>query len=71
MLYIYIYIFCRILFPIFKAAVIVELSEEEREKILSSSEFQNFFDRASRMMERAICETDVTFDYGRTEDVEG
>lgn len=54
-----------------ETAVIVELSEEEREKILSSSEFQNFFDRASRMMERAICETDVTFDYGRTEDVEG
>lgn len=51
--------------------VIVELSEDQKEKILSSSEFQYFFDRASRIIERAICETDVTFDYGKTEDVEG
>ena len=51
--------------------MIVELSEDQKEKILSSSEFQYFFDRASRIIERAICETDVTFDYGKTEDVEG
>ena len=51
--------------------VIVELSEEQKEKILSSPEFQHFLDRTSRIIERAICEKDVTFDYGKTEDVEG
>jgi dynein intermediate chain len=56
---------------LFKAPVTVELSEEQKEKILSSPEFQHFIDRASRIIERAICEKDVTFDYGKTEDVEG
>lgn len=33
-----------------------ELSEEERQQILSSDEFQKFFDRASRILERALTE---------------
>lgn len=55
---------------LFLAPAIVELSEEQKDKILSSAEFQHFLDRASRIIERAIYEKDVTFDYGRTEDVE-
>ncbi|CAB3988223.1 Hypothetical predicted protein, partial [Paramuricea clavata] len=47
------------------------MSEEQKEKILSSPEFQHFLDRTSRIIERAIYEKDVTFDYGKTEDVEG
>ncbi|CAB3990069.1 cytoplasmic dynein 1 intermediate chain 2 isoform X5, partial [Paramuricea clavata] len=54
-----------------KTPVIVEMSEEQKEKILSSPEFQHFLDRTSRIIERAIYEKDVTFDYGKTEDVEG
>lgn len=53
------------------APVIVELSEEQKEKILSSQAFANFLDRTSRIIERAIYEKDVTFDYGKTEDGEG
>ena len=53
------------------APAIVELSEEQKEKILSSPEFQHFLDRTSRIIERAIYEKDVTFDYGKTEDIEG
>ena len=49
----------------------MELSEEQKEKILSSPEFQHFLDRTSRIIERAIYEKDVTFDYGKTEDIEG
>ena len=56
---------------LFVASVVVELSEEQKEKILSSPEFQHFLDRTSRIIERAIYEKDVTFDYGKTEDVEG
>ena len=56
---------------VFVAPVVVELSEEQKEKILSSPEFHNFLDRASRIIERAIFEKDVTFDYGKTEDIEG
>ncbi|XP_046846120.1 cytoplasmic dynein 1 intermediate chain 2-like [Xenia sp. Carnegie-2017] len=54
-----------------KAPAVVELSDEQKEKILSSADFQSFLDRASRIIERAIFEKDVTFDYGQTEDVEG
>lgn len=53
------------------APAVVELSDEQKEKILSSADFQSFLDRASRIIERAIFEKDVTFDYGQTEDVEG
>ena len=56
---------------LFLAPTTVELSEEQKDKILSSPEFQHFIDRASRIIERAIYEKDVTFDYGKTEDVEG
>ncbi|XP_047239520.1 cytoplasmic dynein 1 intermediate chain 1 isoform X4 [Girardinichthys multiradiatus] len=51
-----------------------ELTEEERQQILHSSEFQSFFDCSIRVMERALAEdSDIFFDYsGRDlEDKEG
>lgn len=33
-----------------------ELSEEEKQQILASEPFQHFFDRASRIVERALTE---------------
>ncbi|XP_061616380.1 cytoplasmic dynein 1 intermediate chain 1 isoform X8 [Phyllopteryx taeniolatus] len=54
--------------------VLRELTEEERQQILHSSEFQNFFDCSIRVMERALAESgDIFFDYtGRAlEDKEG
>ena len=53
---------------------VIELSDEQKEQILNSGEFSKFFDKATRMMERALCETvDITFDYSgaETEDTEG
>ncbi|XP_056154787.1 cytoplasmic dynein 1 intermediate chain 1 isoform X2 [Lampris incognitus] len=55
-------------------AVLRELTEEERQQILHSSEFQSFFDCSIRVMERALAEDgDIFFDYsGRDlEDKEG
>ncbi|XP_019118223.1 cytoplasmic dynein 1 intermediate chain 1 isoform X18 [Larimichthys crocea] len=54
--------------------VLRELTEEERQQILHSSEFQSFFDCSIRVMERALAEDgDIFFDYsGRdVEDKEG
>uniref|UniRef100_A0A3Q4GMR1 Cytoplasmic dynein 1 intermediate chain 1 n=1 Tax=Neolamprologus brichardi TaxID=32507 RepID=A0A3Q4GMR1_NEOBR len=44
--------------------VLRELTEEERQQILHSSEFQSFFDGSIRVMERALAEdSDIFFDY--------
>uniref|UniRef100_A0A8C6UJE4 Dynein cytoplasmic 1 intermediate chain 1 n=1 Tax=Neogobius melanostomus TaxID=47308 RepID=A0A8C6UJE4_9GOBI len=44
--------------------VLRELTEEERQQILHSAEFQSFFDCSIRVMERALAEdTDIYFDY--------
>uniref|UniRef100_A0A8C6UQL5 Dynein cytoplasmic 1 intermediate chain 1 n=1 Tax=Neogobius melanostomus TaxID=47308 RepID=A0A8C6UQL5_9GOBI len=53
--------------------VLRELTEEERQQILHSAEFQSFFDCSIRVMERALAEdTDIYFDYsGRDLDVSG
>ncbi|XP_044026855.1 cytoplasmic dynein 1 intermediate chain 1 isoform X6 [Siniperca chuatsi] len=54
--------------------VLRELTEEERQQILHSSEFQSFFDCSIRVMERALAEdSNIFFDYsGRdVEDKEG
>lgn len=41
-----------------------ELSEEEKQMIILSGEFQRFLDRAGRLMERAVCESvDIYTDY--------
>ena len=51
----------------------IELSDEQKEHIINSGEFGRFIDKATRLMERALCETDITFDYSgaETEDTEG
>uniref|UniRef100_I3JXD7 Dynein cytoplasmic 1 intermediate chain 1 n=1 Tax=Oreochromis niloticus TaxID=8128 RepID=I3JXD7_ORENI len=44
--------------------VLRELTEEERQQILHSSEFQSFFDCSIRVMERALAEdSEIFFDY--------
>lgn len=54
-------------------AKILEISDERRQNILSSQDFSQFFDKATRLVEKAICENmDICFDYGETgEDAEG
>ena len=42
----------------------LEISAEQRDKIVASDEFMIFFDRASRLVERALCSpSDILFDY--------
>ena len=43
--------------------VIQELSEEQKEAIVNSRDFRSFFDRAVRIVEKAICDVDVAFPY--------
>lgn len=51
---------CNVLFHF----VVRELSEEEKQMIILSEEFQHFVDRAGRIMERALCESvDIYTDY--------
>uniref|UniRef100_A0AAV2JQ93 Uncharacterized protein n=2 Tax=Knipowitschia caucasica TaxID=637954 RepID=A0AAV2JQ93_KNICA len=40
-----------------------ELTEEEKLQVLHSEEFVSFFERGSRIIERALAEQDVCFDY--------
>ncbi|XP_065156920.1 cytoplasmic dynein 1 intermediate chain isoform X21 [Atheta coriaria] len=55
-----------------EAKEIRELSEEEKQMIILSEDFQKFVDRAGRIMERALGETvDIYADYSRTEGEEG
>lgn len=40
------------------------MSAEQRDKIVASDEFMTFFDRAARLVERAITTpSDILFDY--------
>lgn len=46
------------------AFLVKELSEEQKQMIILSEDFQHFMDRAGRLMERAICEAvDIYTDY--------
>lgn len=46
-----------------------ELSEEEKKQIMLREDFHQFFDRASRIIERALCEdADILVDYTGTGD---
>jgi len=48
-----------------------ELSEEEKQMIILSEDFQRFIDRAGRIVERALSETaDIYVDYTGVEDGE-
>jgi len=41
-----------------------DLSEEEKQMILMTENFQDFFDKSSRIIERALCEqVDLFVDY--------
>ena len=57
-----------IVFPHF---LVQELSEEERETILMSEDFRQFFDHTSRVVERALDETDIDIDYSKSAEGEG
>ncbi|KAL1509398.1 hypothetical protein ABEB36_004144 [Hypothenemus hampei] len=47
-----------------EAKEVRELSEEEKQMIILSEDFQQFMDRTGRIMERALCETvDIYTDY--------
>jgi hypothetical protein len=49
---------------VFMTVLVQELSEEEKQMIILSGEFQRFLDRAGRLMERAVCESvDIYTDY--------
>lgn len=49
-----------------------ELSEEEKQMIILSEDFQRFMDRAGRIMERALAESvDIYTDYSGAEGDEG
>uniref|UniRef100_A0A669C9D2 Cytoplasmic dynein 1 intermediate chain 1 n=1 Tax=Oreochromis niloticus TaxID=8128 RepID=A0A669C9D2_ORENI len=59
-----VYMFMLILLPTGSFPVLRELTEEERQQILHSSEFQSFFDCSIRVMERALAEdSEIFFDY--------
>ena len=51
--------------------IVREISEEEREQIILSEDFRSFFDHASRIVERALDETDIDIDYSKSGEGEG
>lgn len=53
--------------------VVIELSEEEKKQIMMTEEFQTFFNKTTRVVERALDEEiDIFVDYagGESEDME-
>ena len=61
---------CNFLY-LFYHFIVQELSEEERETILMSEDFRQFFDHTSRIVERALDETDIDIDYSKSAEGEG
>ena len=56
---------------IFINSIVRELSEEEKQMIILSEDFQRFLDRTSRIVERALSESvDIYTDYAGTMDGE-
>ena len=53
--------------------VVLEMSEEQRQQILNSQDFSFFFEKATRVLEKALGDnSDVCFDYGGFgEEIEG
>eukprot|EP00794_Sanderia_malayensis_P003450 gene3450-3946_t len=50
----------------------LEMSDDQKQNILSSQDFSFFFDKATRLIEKAMDESIDVFDYGESgEDVEG
>lgn len=55
------------------SVIVIELSEEEKKQILMTEEFQTFFNKTTRIVERALDEEiDIFVDYagGESEDME-
>ena len=46
---------------------IKEMSEEERLRMLESDDFVNFFMKNTRILEKALDQDDIFFEYGATE----
>lgn len=64
--------FKSIIYTVMTFWVVRELSEEEKQMIILSEDFQRFMDRAGRIMERALAETvDIYTDYSGAEGDEG
>lgn len=52
----------------FISETVIELSEDQKDQILHSQEFGKFFDKATRLIERALCEEiDIFMDYSGAE----
>ncbi len=47
-----------------KSLQIKEISEEERQHLLESDDFLSFFMRNSRILEKALDQDDIFFEYG-------
>jgi hypothetical protein len=55
---------CEIMISVINFVSVRELSEEEKQMIILTEEFQRFLDRAGRLMERAVSESvDIYTDY--------
>ncbi|XP_034316713.2 cytoplasmic dynein 1 intermediate chain 2 isoform X26 [Magallana gigas] len=60
-------------FPVTMVKKVIELSEEEKKQIMMTEEFQTFFNKTTRVVERALDEEiDIFVDYagGESEDME-
>jgi len=48
----------------------VEISDEERQRLLDSDDFMNFFMRNTRILEKALDQDDIFFEYGASKKAE-
>ena len=46
---------------------IKEMSDEERNRLLQSDEFLNFFTKNTRILEKALDQDDIFFEYGASD----
>lgn len=53
-----------ILFFLVKLMQIKEINEEERQRLMESDEFLSFFTRNTRILEKALEQDDIFFEYG-------
>ena len=45
-----------VLLPVCHSFAVIELTEEEKQQIINSEDFARFFDRSTRLIERAMSE---------------
>lgn len=46
---------------------IKELSEDERQRMIDSDDFLNFFMKSTKLLEKALDQEDIFFEYGASE----